>query len=198
MSHYFDLDENVKSQEFSVKFDIQGKHFSFISDNGVFSKDELDDGSLTLITSALKENLFGRVLDLGCGIGTVGIVLKSFIDNIKVDFVDVNERALNLTRKNIDNLKLDDCNVFYSDGYKNITELYDYIITNPPIRAGKVVVYDFILNSFDHLKDNGVLLVVMRKSHGAPSAKKHLEEKFGNCEIVSRNKGFYILKSIKK
>ena len=198
MSHYFDLDENVKSQEFSVKFDIQGKHFSFISDNGVFSKDELDDGSLTLITSALKENLFGRVLDLGCGIGTVGIVLKSFIDNIKVDFVDVNERALNLTRKNIDNLKLDDCNVFYSDGYKNITELYDYIITNPPIRAGKVVVYDFILNSFDHLKDNGVLLVVMRKSHGALSAKKHLEEKFGNCEIVSRNKGFYILKSIKK
>ena len=197
MSHYFDCDESVKSEEFPVEFVINNQPFKLISDYGVFSKDELDIGTLTLINASMNEHVFGNVLDLGCGIGTVGIVLKYFNENLNVDMCDVNERALNLAKRNIDNYDFKNCNVFYSDAYQNVNKEYDFIITNPPIRAGKKVVDDFILNSYDHLVKNGTLLVVMRKSHGAPSAKNRLLEKFGNCDVIMRNKGFYILKSKK-
>ncbi|MDY4788362.1 MAG: methyltransferase [Bacilli bacterium] len=198
MSHYFDLDKDLKSVEFFVDFDIFNHHFKLISDLGVFSKDELDIGTETLIKSSINEGVFGDVLDLGCGIGTVGIVLQTLLKKLNIDMVDINERALNLAKKNIDNLKLDNCHVFFSNAYQQINRHYDFILTNPPIRAGKDVVNTFILESYNHLKENGVLLVVMRKSHGAPSAKKRLEEKFNNCEIITRNKGFYILKCVKK
>ena len=73
---------------------------------------------------------------------------------------------------------------------------FDVIISNPPIRAGKKVVFEILKKAKEHLNENGELWVVIRKSHGADSAKKKLEEVYGNCEIVKRDKGFYVLKSV--
>ena len=87
--------------------------------------------------------------------------------------------------------------MFASVGYQNVDKKYDYIITNPPIRAGKAVVYSFFEGAKEYLKDDGVLLIVIRKSHGAPSAMNKLEEIFGNCTMIDRSKGFFILKSVK-
>ncbi len=197
MAHYFEYDEKMKSEKRDVKFSILGHSFNLVSDNGVFSKDELDDGTKTLIESAYSYGLKGTILDLGCGIGTVGIVLKKAIKDIAVTMVDINPLAVRLANENIQNLSLDQIECFESNGIDKIEKKYNFVLTNPPIRAGKKVVYSFFDGSYEVLEKNGVLLVVIRKSHGAPSAKTYLENLFGNCEILKRNKGFYILKSVK-
>ena len=75
--------------------------------------------------------------------------------------------------------------------------MYDVIISNPPIRAGKKVVFEILEKAYDHLNVNGELWIVIQKKQGAPSAKKKMEEVFGNCEVVTKDKGYYILKSMK-
>ncbi|MBQ9730592.1 MAG: class I SAM-dependent methyltransferase [Bacilli bacterium] len=168
-----------------------------MSDNGVFSKSELDDGTRTLIETSFNHGLSGKVLDLGCAIGTVGLVLKSLLNDLQVTMVDVQHNAVELAKENIKRLKLDGIEAYESDVVESVQTTFDYVLTNPPIRAGKAVVHQFFDGAYKVLKSNGVLLVVIRKSHGAPSAKVYLENFFGNCEILRRNKGFYILKSIK-
>ena len=81
--------------------------------------------------------------------------------------------------------------------YENVSHCFDVIVSNPPIRAGKKVVFDILEKAYDHLNNQGELVIVIQKKQGAPSAKKKMEEVFGNCEIVKRDKGYFILKSIK-
>lgn len=197
MSHYFKDDPNLKSEIREIDFLLFNRAFSFSSDAGVFSKNELDEGTKTLLECTIRQNLSGRVLDLGCGIGMVGVVLGVLYPELTVDLTDVNHRALNLASINKEHYHLENLNVFYSDGFQQIQTKYNFVVTNPPIRAGKMVVYSFFDGSYEHLVEGGILLVVIRKSHGAPSAKQKLEELFGNCEIIDRNKGYYVLKSVK-
>ena len=197
MPHYFEYDPNMISNRHEIKFEILGRKFNLMSDNGVFSKSELDDGTRTLIETSFNHGLRGKVLDLGCAIGTVGLVLKSLLNDLQVTMVDVQHNAVELAKENIKRLKLDGIEAYESDVVESVQTTFDYVLTNPPIRAGKAVVHQFFDGAYKVLKSNGVLLVVIRKSHGAPSAKVYLENLFGNCEILRRNKGFYILKSIK-
>lgn len=197
MPHYFEYDPNMVSNRHEIKFEILGRKFNLMSDNGVFSKSELDDGTRTLIETSFNHGLSGKVLDLGCAIGTVGLVLKSLLNDLQVTMVDVQHNAVELAKENIKRLKLDGIEAYESDVVESVQTTFDYVLTNPPIRAGKAVVHQFFDGAYKVLKSNGVLLVVIRKSHGAPSAKVYLENFFGNCEILRRNKGFYILKSIK-
>jgi 16S rRNA (guanine1207-N2)-methyltransferase len=111
--------------------------------------------------------------------------------------VDVQHNAVELAKENIKRLKLEDIEAYESNVVDSVTTSFDYVLTNPPIRAGKATVHEFFNGAYKVLKNDGVLLVVIRKSHGAPSAKVYLENLFGNCEILKRNKGFYILKSVK-
>ena len=197
MPQYFEYDPNLKSERKQISFDLLGKHFVLTSDNGVFSKDELDEGTKTLIETSYKHGLYGDVLDLGCGIGTVGIVLKTVQKDLSFTLVDVQKNAVSLAKENVLKYELKDVEVFESDIVKSIEKTYDFVLTNPPIRAGKNTVRAFFDGAYKVLKNNGELIVVIRKSHGAPSAKIYLEELFGNCEILKRNKGFYILRSVK-
>ena len=181
MDHYF-TDTNVKSnlKDFSIK--ILDRDFIFYTDNGVFSKRGLDFGSRLLIETVAKHNLSGDILEVGCGYGIVGIIL-SLVFDAKVDMIDVNNRAIHLTEMNIKKNK-SLANVFYSDCYSNVNKKYDYIITNPPIRAGKEVVYKMLRGAKDHLKENGSLYFVMRKDHGAKTAIKDISDIY-NCEIIT-------------
>lgn len=192
MSQYFDNDKNIKSEKRLIKFNFNNKEFSVYSDNGVFSKDRFDYGTRLLLESIDIDNLNGNVLDLGCGIGVVGLILGTFNKNIVVDMVDVNERAIKLA---IENIKLNSLNnnIFISDVYSNVNDKYDYIITNPPIRAGKDVIRRFLLGAKDYLSDNGTLYFVMRKDHGLKSMIKELEEIY-EVEIINKDKGFYIVR----
>ena len=196
MSQYFDNDKNIKSERKIIKFNFDNKVFSIYSDNGVFSKDRFDYGTRVLLNSVDVNKLFGNVLDLGCGLGVVGIILGTFNKGINIDMVDINERAIDLAKNNLvlNNVK---ANVFVSDIYSNIDNKYDFIITNPPIRAGKNVIRVFLLGSYDYLKDDGILYFVMRKDHGVKSMIKELSVKF-NTSIVNKDKGFYVVLCTKK
>ena len=191
MSQYFDNDKNIKSEKKNIKFYFKEKEYNLVSDNGVFSKDRFDYGTRVLLESVDIDNMYGNVLDLGCGIGVVGIILKSVNKDISIDMVDVNERAIELSKENIKLYGLNN-NIFVSDGYDSITKKYDYIITNPPIRAGKDIIRRFLLGSYEYLEDNGILYFVMRKDHGVKSMIKELEKKF-DIKVVNKDKGFYVV-----
>ena len=191
MSQYFDNDNNIRHNKKIIEFYFNDKKYNLYSDNGVFSKDKFDYGTKLLLDSIDISKLSGNVLDLGCGIGVVGIILGTNNKNINIDMIDINERAISLVRDNLTLNKVK-ANVFSSDVYSNVNKKYDYIITNPPIRAGKEVVRKFLLGGYDYLNDNGILYFVMRKDHGVKSMIKELESKY-NVTIVNKDKGFYIV-----
>ena len=87
---------------------------------------------------------------------------------------------------------------FYGDTFRignRIYTKYDYIITNPPIRAGKDVVRRFLFDSYKYLNDDGEIWFVMRKNHGVKSIIDEIDERF-KYEIVDKDKGFYIVRMI--
>ena len=109
--------------------------------------------------------------------------------------VDVNLRALDLAKKNASNNQVTNVEIYESDTYKSVTGKYALIVSNPPVRAGKEVVTSILADSKDYLEPNGELWIVLQKKQGAPSAKKLMDQTFGNVEVVTRDKGYYILKS---
>ena len=193
MEHYFTNNENLRSELRTIKYVVNGVPFSFTSDNGVFSKDEIDVGSLALVNAVIKcKPKCKNLLDVGCGYGFIGISLAKIL-NVKADMVDVNNRAIHLANINIKNNKVD-ANAFYSDALDNITNKYDLIVTNPPIRAGKKVVNRILLDSLKHLSNVGELWFVIRKNQGAKSAIELLRP-ISFVEIIKREKGFYVIKA---
>ncbi len=198
MQHYFIDKQHVETDFFDFNDQVLGLNLCFRSCDSIFSKNRIDDGSRTLLeTIAKKCTLSGNCLDLGCGLGVIGISLaKKF--NLNFDMVDINGTAVKLSRQNtITNNVQRQTNVFESDGFSNISAMYDNIITNPPIKTGKTLLFSLMDGAYQHLNINGQLILVIRKDHGMESLKKYLIELFGNCEIIERNKGYYILKSIK-
>lgn len=191
MGHYFINDDNLKSdiKEFEVCFNDE--NLVFKTDNGVFSKGELDYGTYLLIKTVLNKNIFGNVLDLGCGYGVIGITLAKCL-KVNVDLIDVNHRAIHLTKKNIKDNNCLNARVFYSDGYLNVDKKYDCIITNPPIRVGKEKLYQLMIDSKNYLCDNGIIYLVIRKEQGAKTFIRDMS-KYYQLEVLEKSKGFYII-----
>ena len=199
MSHYFENDETLESSPRNVTYVINDVNFSLVSDSGVFSKNKLDKGSELLIETLLPLDLGKNLLDLGCGIGPIGLTLAYFNPGLNVTCSDVNMRALSLCKRNASALKLGQrVTVLHSDIYIEIEGKFDSIVSNPPIRAGKKVTYEIYKGALFHLIDGGSLYVVIRKQQGALSVKTYLEELFGNVAVLARDKGYYILKATKK
>jgi len=192
MNHYFKSNENLYHDEVETSYTYNFTSFNFITDTGVFSK-----GAVDFATNILLENLpdlSGEVLDLGCGYGCIGIVLsKIHGENIKVTMSDVNERAVELAKKNAGRNGVKAVAV-KSDGFENLPEKFDNIILNPPIHAGKSVIYKIYEEVYNHLKPNGSFFIVIQKKHGALSHKEKLEEIFGreNCFTLYSKKGFFV------
>ncbi len=193
MSHYFENDMNLKSEIRELSYKYNSSFFMFYSDNGVFSKKAIDYGSKLLLETYLDvDKTSKKVLDVGCGYGLIGIVI-SIINNSYVDMIDVNKRAIHLTNRNIKRYKEFKGTAFISDAYENVHDKYDVIITNPPIRVGKVKLLEILEGAFEHLNKDGYLYFVIRKDQGALSIKKILEEK-NEVEIINRDKGYFILR----
>lgn len=178
-------------------FHYRGHDLIFIGDNGVFSKQRIDYGSRVLLDTIEIDEKHKKLLDVGCGYGTFGISLKKEYPHLSVEMVDINERAVKLANKAIVLNGLEDIKAYQSFVYENVENHFDVIVSNPPIRAGKKVVFEILEKAFDFLNQDGFLMIVIQKKQGAPSAKKKMEEIFGNCEVVTKDKGYYILKSVK-
>lgn len=198
MSHYFENDKNLKSEIRELSYKYNSSFFIFYSDNGVFSKNNIDYGSRLLIETYLKENDINEkhVLDVGCGYGFLGIMVSRVTDSY-VEMIDINKRAVHLTNMNIKRYKDFKGKTYVSNVYENVEGKYDIIITNPPIRIGKEKLLEILIGAFDHLEDNGLLYYVIRKDQGALSIKKILEENSINVEIINRDKGYFIYRAKK-
>ena len=199
MSHYFDPNPSVASHESLIEFQIFDKKISLYTDSGVFSKSQIDEGSFAFLKVLIPLQLTGRMLDLGCGYGAIGLTLASF-QNLKAsyDLADINTRALALCEKNAKLLKVSQkVTIFQSDVYENIEGPYDSIVVNPPIRAGKKVTYQMYEGAYQRLIDGGSLFIVIRKNQGAPSASRFIESIFGNISLLKKDKGYYIYQAKK-
>ncbi|QQC72973.1 class I SAM-dependent methyltransferase [Lactococcus garvieae] len=181
-------------QELSVE--LLGLPLHFLTDAGVFSKNAIDYGSRVLLDNFQPEGA-KTLLDVGCGYGTLALTLAKKY-GLKATLVDVNSRALDLAKKNADKNNIEVNNIFLSNIYDQVEGKFDAIISNPPIRAGKEVVHTILSDAYEHLNDGGHLTIVIQKKQGAPSAQKKMKDVFDNCEIVAKDKGYYILKSYKE
>lgn len=176
-----------------LRVDLLGEKMTFLTDAGVFSKKMVDFGS-QLLLKCLEVNQGETVLDVGCGYGPLGLSLvKAY--GVEATMVDINNRALDLARQNAERNKVE-ATIFQSNIYEQVKGKFDHVISNPPIRAGKQVVHEIIEKSKDFLGIGGDLTIVIQKKQGAPSAKSKMEDVFGNCEIVKKDKGYYILRSV--
>ncbi|HGP9691281.1 TPA: class I SAM-dependent methyltransferase [Streptococcus pneumoniae] len=178
-----------------LRVDLLGEKMTFLTDAGVFSKKMVDFGS-QLLLKCLDVNQGETVLDVGCGYGPLGLSLAK-VYGVQATMVDINTRALDLAQRNAEknNAK---ATIFQSNIYARVQGRFDHVISNPPIRAGKQVVHEIIEKSKDFLEIGGDLTIVIQKKQGAPSAKSKMEDVFGNCEILKKDKGYYILRSVKE
>lgn len=198
MNHYFTDNRHLPENRKEISFRFWCITYSFISDNGVFSKDNIDFGTRVFLDTLLKREEMGdHILDVGCGYGPIGIIVKKTYPDKTVEMVDVNPRAVLLAKENAQKNNVD-VYVHESNIYEQVKgKDYTDILTNPPIRAGKSVIYKIFEEAYEHLCENGTLWVVIRKQQGANSAVKKINEIFGNCDIVNKEKGYFILKAKK-
>lgn len=193
MDHYFSEKPSVISEPLFIEVNILNTKFKFKTDKGVFSRGKLDEATRYLLENiVIKEG--SSVLDIGCGFGPMGIILTNIYNTITT-MVDINERAIELALYNVDLNKVN-IDVFKSDVYSRITSKYNYIISNPPIHAGKKIIYSIFKNAKKHLNKNGELWIVINKKHGSKSTITFLETIYKDVQTIYKKKGFSVIKAI--
>jgi 16S rRNA (guanine1207-N2)-methyltransferase len=196
--HYFSQKPQSVSSPRTWNYQLKHKEYTFTSDVGVFSKNEVDFGSRLLIEQFESPEAAGDFLDLGCGYGPIGIVLADHHQERKVVLADVNERALMLAEENAAQNHVPNIEVIESDRFSNMKQRsFAAIITNPPIRAGKKVVHQMFEEGEAALTAGGELWVVIQKKQGAPSAQQKLAELFAHVQVATKKKGYFILRASK-
>lgn len=197
--HYYSQKPDVESNPKFWDYTLRGRSFRFKSDNGVFSKKDIDFGSRLLIeTFTLDEEIKGSILDVGCGYGPIGLSIAASFPERTIELVDINSRAVDLAKDNAKSNGITNVNIHESDQLDSVEiNQFAAILTNPPIRAGKTVVHGILEKSHAKLKDSGELWVVIQKKQGAPSAMEKMEQVFGNVRTAVKKKGYYILVSKK-
>lgn len=189
--HYYTQNPDAAHDEKTVIFESLGLQLRCVTDAGVFSRDGLDMGTRILLES-LPE-MHGEILDLGCGWGPVGVSIGKSWPGCAVVMSDVNERALALAGKNARDNGVTASTVL-SSGLENVPGEFDYIITNPPIRAGKQVIYALFAQSARQLKPQGEMYLVIRRQQGAESAKRYLQTIFENVDTIEKSGGFWVIR----
>jgi len=198
MSHYYSEEQDVVSNPVYFSYKYETHELKMKTDSGVFSKGSIDFGSNVLVHAFLQEDKrYSKILDVGCGYGPIGLMIANVYTGSVVHMIDVNARALSLAEDNARANHIDNVSIYKSDVLSQFEETFDAILTNPPIRAGKEVVNQILDQSYERLEDAGALYVVIQKKQGMPSAKKRMESLFDNVEVLTKDKGYYILKSVK-
>lgn len=193
MSHYFTTpDEPMRTHEFTAT--VFGTDMTFTAAPGVFSGNRLDLGTSVLLRE-VDPPTSGRVLDVGCGVGTIAVGLAVASPGIVVDAIDINGRAVELTNLNAERHGVADrvraCFPDEIDG----DAAYDEIWSNPPIRIGKAALHDLLLTWLPRLTVDGSAYLVVGKNLGGDSLQRWLEGQGFPTERIASAKGFRVLRS---
>ena len=192
MNHYYTDNKDLASNRKEFEYYFSNEVFRFTTDNGVFSKGNVDYGSYILIKTIYALNLGKSFLDLGSGYGPIGIIIKRFNPEVEVEMVDVNSRAVELANLNASNNKTD-IKIYLCEDILELDHRFDTISLNPPIRAGKAVIYSLYEKSSKKLNAGGHLYVVIRKAQGANSSISKLETLFECVEVINKDSGYYVI-----
>lgn len=200
MEHYFTEKPTTKSNKQKIEVVFDNKKYIFTTDNGIFSKDHLDEGTNILLHSFLKDydKEYFSFLDLGCGYGVISTIIKSILTFSKATLSDINERAIELSVENMKQNYIKDFNIVKSDLFDKIKGSFDVIISNPPIRAGKSTLFKLYQDSYRYLNNNGVFYCVIMTKHGAKSTEKELKKIYDEVSCINMKNGFRVYKAIKK
>jgi 16S rRNA (guanine1207-N2)-methyltransferase len=188
--HYFTCNPSSSQDLRILEVDYNNTLFFFQTDTGVFSRDGLDPGSRLLLDVCIPL-LSGRVLDLGCGWGAIGIIATRLCAECQVILTDINQRAVELAKHNAQQNGIQ-TQIVLGDGLEALSGQFHWILLNPPIRAGKQTVYRLFKDSAQRLYPGGILAVVIRKQQGAPSARDYLNTLFSNVTLKARKKGYHV------
>ncbi len=194
--HYYTKKQKADHDTLTITASLRGGEYSFLTDAGVFSKKRIDRGTRLLIEH-MKIKPSDMILDLGCGYGILGIVAARIAVSGYVYLVDINERAAYLTEKNININKISNASVFCGNGFAPIqNKVFDLILSNPPFRAGKKIVYGFLHQAASYLKDGGRITMVARTSQGAKSLANEMEMVYGNVSELGKGGGYRVYESV--
>lgn len=196
--HYYSENPQSEIKTETNAYEINQDSYLLTTSTGVFSKKGIDFGTRTLLDLFEMPKVEGKVLDLGCGYGPIGLSLGRHHPEREVEMVDINARAVMLSQQNASQNNIQNIQIYQSDGLQEVkTKDFAAIITNPPIRAGKEKIYEMFQMSYEKLKVDGELWIVIQKKQGAPSAQKFLKSLFGMVEVVGKRKGYYVICSKK-
>lgn len=193
--HYYSETPLSAHEMRTFSFVFQGRELCFETDAGVFSKAHMDKGT-ALLGKSLPDAFTGRALDLGCGWGALGAMMGVKWPQASIDMVDINARAVALAQKNMQRNQLL-AHVYQSDGLLQTEGLFDIIVSNPPIRAGKAVLHALYAQSIQRLSPGGKLFLVVRKQQGAESTLSLIKERMYRAEVINRSGGFWVIQGEK-
>lgn len=195
MSHYFETpDEPLVRHEFNAR--VFGRDLTFTAAPGVFSGSRLDLGTSVLLRE-VDPPVAGRVLDIGCGIGTIAIGLALASPEVCVDGIDVNERAVELTRINAARHNVSDRVRAMIPSQVPPDVAYDEIWSNPPIRIGKEALHSLLLTWLGRLRAGGAAYLVVGRNLGGDSLQAWLTDQGYPTERLASAKGFRVLRASK-
>lgn len=190
MTHYFETPSSDGPTR-QITATIWGRDYTFTTSGGVFSGGRLDLGTSVLLREVTPP-ASGRVLDLGCGFGPIGVAIASQSPDAWVDAVDVNQRALELTRINAASNGVGDRVRVFDPTEADPSTRYDEIWSNPPIRIGKDALHELLLTWLPRLAPGGVAYLVVGKNLGADSLQRWLWDQDYRCEKLASAKGFRV------
>ncbi len=193
MSHYFDNDDSAPLQRRRVSATIWGRDLEFTTAGGVFSTGGLDLGTAVLLRTYDPPSNMTRILDLGCGWGPIAVAIAVVCEDVRVDAVDVNDRALALCAENAAAHGVADRVRTLRPEQVEATATYDEIWSNPPIRIGKDALHDLLLTWLPRLDEGGAAKLVVGRNLGADTLQRWLVDQGYQCERAASAKGFRVL-----
>ena len=192
--HYFSADPSVPFRRVPVTASVWGRSLALVSGSGVFAQGRLDVGTAVLFRETSPPD-GGRILDLGCGYGVIGLAIAAAVPTAEVTAVDVNARAVLLANENAAALGLSDRFRACPPGEVPEDATYGEIWSNPPIRIGKTALHDLLLAWLPRLDAGGRALLVVGRHLGADSLQEWLTQQGFPTERVGSAKGFRVLES---
>lgn len=194
VEHYYTARPNSRHQSIQFEAILRGERLKFTSDAGVFSKCRVDNGTRLLIEGLRLEPTMRRVLDLGCGYGPIGLTIARLLPAAEVYLGDINQRAAELAAANAALNGLTNVEVRCGEGFAPFGGLrFDLIVTNPPIRAGKEVIYGLVDAAPAHLQPGGWFVAVVATKQGAKSFEKKMAEIFTTVSEWEKGSGFRVI-----